>query len=336
MSLYAVDAIDDAIDATRAFLWPFDLRRWAKLALVMLFVGAGGGFSPFQFSGGAPSGTGSDVPTPPGGPGAPSPEMVLPGGAELAVIGLIFGVIAVIVFGFMFVGSVMEFVFVESLRRESVALRRYWSERWRQGGRLFVFRVILGLLTLALVSGIALAVLAPIVFGDGGFSVGLLFLAVPVVILVVAVSGLVDGFTTMFVVPVMIAEDRTLLSAWRRFWSVMTGQWKQYAVYAVLGLVLQIAAGILASIATALAAIVVAIPLGVVGVVGIGLLSVAEIAGWAVIAVAILLFVIAMFVAGLFISVPVQTYLRYYALFVLGDTEAAFDVISDRRQAVRE
>jgi len=47
-------------------------------------------------------------------------------------------------------------------------------------------------------------------------------------------------------------------------------------------------------------------------------------------------FGLAVLVLTLFVSVPVQTYLRYYALFVLGDTNDAFDVIADRRRAVRE
>jgi hypothetical protein len=36
------------------------------------------------------------------------------------------------------------------------------------------------------------------------------------------------------------------------------------------------------------------------------------------------------------VQVPVQTYLRYYALLVLGDVESSFDIVPDRRAAVRE
>ncbi|MFD1600077.1 DUF7544 domain-containing protein [Halobellus rarus] len=332
MTLYAVEAIDDAIDATREFLWPFDLGRWARLALVLFFVGGAGGTPPFQFGGGGPSGTGSQTPNVSGIPETVPP----PGGAELAVIAAIFGTILALGLAFVFVGSVMEFVFVESLRRERVTVRRYWSERWRQGARLFGFRVVLGALTLGVIGGTLAAILWPVFVGEAAVSVGLLFLAIPVFVVVSVISGLVGGFTTMFVVPVMIAEDRALLSAWRRFWSTLTGQWKQYAVYAVLSFVLQLVAGILSSIVTVLAAVAVAIPFGMVGLLGVGLLSVSEIAGWALIGLAVALFVIAVIVVGLFVAVPVQTYLRYYALLVLGDTEAAFDLIPERRAAIRE
>ena len=335
MTLYAVEAIDDAIKATRAFLWPFDRGRWVRLAVIIFFVGGTGGFAPFQFTGSAPTGPGpgSEAPLP---PGTPSPEFVAPGGVELLVIAVIFALIASILLGFLFVGSVMEFVFVESLRREAVSIRRYWRDRWRLGARLFGFRLLFGVLTLVVIVGILAAILWPLLVGDGGFALGLVFLAIPVFVIVGIVSGLVGGFTTNFVVPIMLLEDRALLASWRRFWPTLTGQWKQYLAYAVVSFILQIAAGILASIATVFGALVVAIPLGIVGLVGVALLSVVEAVGWILIAVAALIFVLAIFVLGLLVAVPVQTYLRYYALFVLGDTEADFDLIAERREAVRE
>jgi hypothetical protein len=334
MTLYALEAIDDAIDATRAFLWPFDRGRWLRLAFVMFFIGGVGSVNPLQFGGSTPSGGGPETPGTPGTPGAPE---ALPsiGGAELTVIAAIIGIVALIALAFMLVGSIMEFVFVESLRREAVTIRRYWSDRWGQGLRLFVFRLLLGVLTFGLVGLVFVAALGPVIFGDGGFSLGLVLLAIPIALLVVVLSGLVNGFTTVFVVPIMIGEDRNLLSAWRRFWPTLTGQWKQYAAYAVMGFVLQLVGGILAGIASLIGAIVIAIPLVLVGLIGVGLLMVVELAGWVVIGLAVVLFVLALIVLSLFVSVPVQTYLRYYALFVLGDTNEAFDLIPERRQAVR-
>ena len=39
MALHAIDDVGDALDATRAFLFPFDRTKWLKLALVVFFVG---------------------------------------------------------------------------------------------------------------------------------------------------------------------------------------------------------------------------------------------------------------------------------------------------------
>ncbi|MFB6281997.1 MAG: hypothetical protein ABEH40_08260 [Haloferacaceae archaeon] len=335
MSLYAVDAIDDAIDATRAFLWPFDRGRWARLALVVFFVG-GSGSLPLRFPGSASGGPapGSD---PGPGPG-PAPPDALPslGGPELAAIVGVAAILGLLALGFAAVGSVMEFVFVESLRRESVALRRYWRDRWRQGLRLFGFRAVLGILTVAAIGLLLIVAVGPLLLGEGGLSLGVLAVAVPVGIAVAAASGLVGGFTTAFVVPIMIVEDRGLLSAWRRFWPTLTGQWKQYAAYAVLGWILQLVGGIVAGLATLLAALVVAIPLGLLGLLGAGVLAAAGPVGWVLVGLAAVLFVLALVAIGLLVGVPVRTFLRYYALFVLGDTNDAFDAIADRRRAVRE
>jgi|AntRauMinimDraft_4_1070384.scaffolds.fasta_scaffold02063_3 hypothetical protein len=333
MSLYAVDAIDDALSATRSFLWPFDRGRWLRLALVVFFVGGAGGFPSFQFSGGAPTGTGPGTSLP---PGLPSPEAVVPGVVELLLIAGVFALIAAIVFGLLFVGSVMEFVFVESLRREAVSVRRYWRDNWRVGARLFGFRLLLGVLTLAVVLSVLAVALSPVFLGNERLVIGTMLLAIPVFFAVAVVSGLLGAFTTNFVVPIMLVEDRGVLAAWRRFWPTLTAQWKQYAAYVVISFVLQIAVGIVTSIVVVLGAIVAAVPFGIVGLAGGALLSVSQIAGGILIAVAAVLFVLTIIVLGLLVAVPVTTYLRYYALLVLGDTNAEFDLIADRRRAIRE
>jgi len=332
MSLAALDAVDDAIDATRSFLWPFDLGRWLRLAVVVFFLGGTGSVNPVQFGGSSPPGG------TPGEPGQlPSVSEILNAlsPTEWLIVGAVVGTILLIGLAFAFVGAVMEFVFVESLRHERVSIREYWGERWRQGGRLFGFRLVVGLLSLALVFGPIVAAVWPLVTG-GGVSVPAILSAVAFAVVVATLSGLFNGFTTQFVVPVMIAEDRTVLGAWRRFWPTVTGQWKEYAAYAVLRIVLAIAVSVVVGIATAIAALVVAIPFVVVGLVGAALLGVAELAGWGVILLAVVLFALTMLVVSLLVAVPVQAYLRYYALLVLGDTEPAFDLFPERRRAIRE
>lgn len=61
-------------------------------------------------------------------------------------------VLVLVVLLFAFVGSVMEFAFVESLRSEEIHVRRYWTRYWRRGARLFGFRVGLGLVALLLLA----------------------------------------------------------------------------------------------------------------------------------------------------------------------------------------
>lgn len=330
MTLYAIDDIDDALTATKAFLWPIDLRRWAKLAFIVFFVGGSAGSNPLQFGGGSSNGTVD----PSGGTGI-SEGISSIGGPELAVIAIIFAIIVGLGLLFMIIGSIMEFVFVESLRNETVSIRKYWSARWGKGLRLFAFRLVFGLISLAVFGLLVVVVLSPVLFGDGTVSVGLLFVAIPVGIVAAIVSGLVSSFTTMFVVPVMIVEDRTLLAGWRRFWPTLVGQWKQYLTYAIVNFILSIAVGIAATIAILIGAITLAIPLGIIGLFGVMALDVFALLGWAVIALVIASGIISFVIFALFVSVPIQTFLRYYALLVLGDTNDAFDVIAERRHAIR-
>ena len=57
--------------------------------------------------------------------------------------------------------------------------------------------------------------------------------------------------------------------------------------------------------------------------------------GWEIIDRVILLFIVTFLVISLFASVPVQTFLRYYALLVLGHTNVYFDLIPERRSLVQ-
>lgn len=54
-----------------------------------------------------------------------------------------------------------------------------------------------------------------------------------------------------------------------------------------------------------------------------------------VLAVVVLLFGLSVLVVVALAQVPVVTYLRYYALVVLGDVDSDLDLIPDRRGAIR-
>ena len=331
MTYYAVDALGDAFAVTRSYLLPFDRSRWLRLALVVLFVG---GTSTFSFQSSGTDTTGVPETVPGDVPAADLPEWTL------AAVALVVVLVVVLALLFTLVGSVMEFVFVESLRSDAVHLRRYGRRYLGAGLRLFGFRVVLGLLTLAAVAVPVGLALLPFLGGSGpgaGAAVGAALVVVPVVLLVAVVAALVSGFTTMFVVPVMLLEERGVLAGWRRFWPTLRGRWVQYAVYVVAEFVLSIAAGIAVAIVDLLVLVALAIPFGILaGVVllvgGFGTFSTVEVVALVVIG---LVYLVLAIVAVLLVQVPVETYFRFYALLVLGDTDEALDLIPDRRAAVR-
>jgi hypothetical protein len=328
MSLHAVENVDDALDATREYLLPFELRRWLKLAVVVFFLGTGTSLPTTGFngsSGGTTDGvSGAELPT-------TLPDGILP----FVVAAVVVVVVAAVAFAV--VGAIMEFVFVESLRSHEVAVRRYWSERWRQGLRLFGFRVAIGLPLLVVSVAWVGLFFGPAVL-DVGWSIpfAVFLLGLPVLFVGGLLYGLVSSFTTVFVVPIMIETDSGVLSAWRRLWPSVRSDPKEYLVYLVLSLVLSLAAGVGASLVVALVAVVVLVPLAVVGVVTHLAVTITSTAGLVVAGVLAVVFVVAVVGCWALAQVPVVAYLRYYGLLVLGDIEESFDLIPDQRAAVRE
>ena len=329
MVLYALEDLDDALDVTRGLLTPIDRTLWVKLAFVVFFIGGpGANFNSFQYGFGG-NGDG----------GAPPGDVAFPdiGVSMWVAIAAIVGVLLIVALLFALIGSIMEFVFVESLRSEEVTIRRYWGRRWRQGVRLFVFRLVLGLFVLG---AVAIAAGAGFLLFDGGGPgaiAALVLLLVPLFVVVGIAVGLVNGFTTVFVVPIMVLTDCNVLAGWGRLWPTITDQWEQYLAYVVASFFLAIVGGILVAITVVVLALLLLVPFGLLFGVGIALIAfVSEPVGIAVMVIVGILFGFAVLVVAALVQVPVQAYLRYYALLVLGDVEPALDLIPDQRAAVRE
>ena len=320
MALYALTDVEEAFDVTREFLTPIDVRRWLKLAFVVFFVGSGVSLPTAEFGTSAPSGT------PPTGE---FPAEVPPDAVAL--------VVAVVVAGLLFaavvalIGAVMEFVLVESLRTGEVSIRRHWRRRWRQGVRLFGFRIAIGLPTVALFVGWVGLLVVPLLAGREAAAPSAAFLiGVPVVVVVAVVYSLVSGLTTVFVVPIMIREEVGVLAAWRRLWGSIRTAWRQYLAYVAVAFLLTVGASVVASFLVGLVALAFLVP----AVVAVGVASVAvplaSPAGVAVLVALAILFGLSVLVCWLIVQVPIVAYLRYHALLVLGDIEPSFALLPDR------
>ena len=338
MSLAALSDVEDAIEATKRLLTPFDRVRWFRLAVVMFFVGGAGFPFPSLPTGGSDFGGGPEPGEP--APGGPPPEITPQITSEL--IALAVGVLLVGVALFLLysvLAATMEFVFVGSLRDEEVRIRRNVKRHWRKGLRLFGFRFGVWLLTVG-VSGLGLLGVGtamsgwpPTPWSDGAI-LAVALLAIPLFVLVALVVGTFLGFTTMFVVPVMLREERGVIGGWRRFWPTLQRGWKEFLAYLVVSFLLSIAVGIAVSFLTVLLAVAIAVPFLIVGV-PLGLVLGLSDAGGLVIVVLVFAYALLVFIGALLVQVPFQTFLRYYALLVLGDVNDDFDLVPDARAAVR-
>lgn len=336
MSLHAVEAVGDAVEATQAFLLPFDRSRWLRLALVVLFVGGGFGL---QF----PLNTGSstapsvvDADTGPVQVDSPADLSSIPEDVWL-VVGAVVAAAVVLGLLFGFVGATMAFVFVESLRRDEVHVRAYFRQYWTDGLRLLGFRLGVGALGLGTLAAVGLAVFGGVPTDPQPARVfGAILVLVPVGLVVFILLGLINGFTTAFVVPVMVAEDRTVLEGWRRFWPTLRGQPKQYGAYVLVGFLLTVAVGIVSATAISIGAVALAIPFVIVG----GLVFVAggtslSLSVGVVLGLLVVVYVAVLVTLAALVQVPLQTFMRCYTLLFLGDTDEAFDLIPDLRAEIR-
>ncbi|PCR89863.1 DUF7544 domain-containing protein [Natrinema ejinorense] len=323
----AIDDISDAIDVTRNRLTPVRRGTWLRLALVVFFV------SSLGF--GAPGFPGGNTDTGPDGPtvdGEQPTEEVLTEEVLFWVL-VILAIVLVLWLVYEAIAAVMEFVFLESLRSSEVHVRRYFSANLGKGLWLFAFR-----LGLRLVVGLFVIAPAALLFlsMDAGLGGATIVLLVPYLLYALAlglVYAIVMRFTTDFVTPVMLLEDRGVLDSWSRFWATIKANWAEYVVYLLLVWILQLVVGIAASFVIAFGGLILAIPFGiVVFLLVVTLDTVGAILAILVAIVGLLLFTVLV----LLLAVPITTYFRYYALLVLGDTEGDFDLIPDRREAVRD
>jgi hypothetical protein len=335
MPWFAVDALDDAFDATKALLTPIDARQWLALALVVFFLGNGTASGPSATAGGSTASP-SD-----GAMGTPGADLDVPFTFAEALPVVVVAVALALVVGLLYalVGSVMEFVFVESVRRQRVRIRRYGDQHLEQGLGLFGFRLVLGLA----VALPALGVVLTAVSFDGGeprLSVGLLLVAVPLLLVLGIVVALVDGFTTDFVVPVMVLRTVGVIAGWRRFWPALARQWDQFGVYVLVRFVLFAAVGVLGAVVGTVVGAVLFAPLVVAGAVAVPTLGGPEavVSNPTALAVGVLLlltYLLVLMTALAVAFVPVRTYLRYHALLVLGDADPDLDLIPNLRRRIR-
>jgi hypothetical protein len=333
LPISAPDAIEPAFrHAKEQLLRPFRFGQWTRLAFVGLLAGEMSSFGGCNFN--YPLNT-------PNTPHIPSPasHAFLAGNFpwQLANHAALFGamVLALIVVGigllvlFTYIGSVMRFILFDSIVARECHIRAGWTRRKEPGFRLFVWRLLFMLATLAallIVIGIPVGIAWAqgwfthardhvLVLVLGGIALFLVFFALLILVAVINVM------TKDFVVPQMALENIGVMEGWRRLWEWIKNEKGGYAGYIGIKIVLAIGATIALLIVTVIAMFAVAIILGLVGVAAF---FGGKVAGWTwnpyTIALAVVLgcaaLAILIFVAAL-IAVPVIVFFPAYSIYFL-------------------
>ncbi|WP_049922979.1 DUF7544 domain-containing protein [Halopiger djelfimassiliensis] len=311
--MYAADNLTDALSVTKRYLGSLGVSGWLKLAFVVLFIG-GLGITNQLFSA--------------------EPQQVTDALDAVPEIWLALLVAAAVGMyaGIRYFAALLEFIFVESLRSEAMHLRRYARANLRQALWLLLFRAGLWL---GLFVAIAIPVVGVFYGGDVAttdeLSVGHVALIGGSAFVSFVGLWIVSTLTTAFAVPVMVLEDRGPIGAWRRVAAAMRSNWSGFLGYLLvawlIGLCLWVAFAIVGFFVTLFGLVLFVLLLVLLSAVDPDLAYVAY--GIGVLGYLVYQYVVAIFKA------PARSYVRYYALLLLGDTDPSLDVIPDQRAAVR-
>jgi len=354
MSWHAVDALDDAVDATRRFLFPFGLVRWAKLALLVLLMGGGGGasasvslasdagvISPEEtgLSPGLGPRLGPGLGPESGGVGPSSlPSDAVAEAVDPGVLAAVAGAVVLLIVAVSVASLSLRLVFYDALRTNRVRIWRPFLARLRQSAGLFLFTAVLSTAAAAPVAlGVFVAVVAvapvavdaPVAAGAptgwapldslagtlGSLSGGPLVALGLAGAALVAVAALALRFTYEFVVPTMVVRGTGVLGGWRRFWTALRAEWTEVLVYLGVHVVVGLGLSVVEGVAFAFALALVA-ALG-----GIALLLVAAalgglgaLLGTTAGAAALVLVALAGIAVLLVLVLPVQVITRSYRI----------------------
>lgn len=306
----------DALVKTRLFFTPFELRRYAAVAVVTAFVGVRAGYGSVTnlvalfFS--------------EGGVDTTEPLAFL---VADTVDFFIFGTVAIAAVAF--VSSVAEFVLIDLLRTDETRVRLYARDRLGDGTRLFVFRSIATIIFFVPAIGAASLVgRTPDSVVATAFAASLVF---------GIVVSLANGFTTDFVAPMMVVRECSLLEGWRFFSRVFARHPVSFAGYAVARSVANLVVAVAATVAAVAVAAFYALPLAGLSL-ALGLTTegqgmspevlVTTVAGFVLLAVVVVVYValVAASVAVV-VQLPVRLFFRSWSLYFLGDAEEEYETL---------
>lgn len=247
-----IDPISPAIDRVKTILFrPFDMGKWFVIGfcawLAFLGSGGGGGGGPnFNFGGGQQR-HGPDFQE----AFHSAKEFlidnlfwILPLAIAVTVVMIIIGLVIT------WLSSRGHFMFLHCVALNKAEVINPWHKFKKQANSLFLFRIVLGLISFACIMLLVaiLAVIVVLMFAGGGDPnplgiILVVMLAFCLVLPAAIVFFLIKKFTLDFVVPIMFLRQGTCMTAWREFWQLLGGNKGKYALYILFQIVISIAIG---------------------------------------------------------------------------------------------
>ena len=238
----AVDSVSLAIQRTRDFLFrPFHWGTYLKLGLVAIITEGIGSNSGSSKHGGPPPGH---------GPIINSPFDIPPVWIAAIVAAVLLAILISLVVFYLI--TRLRFAYFHCLVHNTSEIRPGWRLYREQAMRFFWLNVGVGFSYLLLLVLIALPFVAGFVRlfhetppggpPDWGLLLSLVLPLIPILILLVLVGIALDVILRDWMLPHYALEDASAGEAWEEVWDRITAEKRQFAVYALLRLILPVIA----------------------------------------------------------------------------------------------
>lgn len=331
MSWYGIDAVDKAFSRTRKALFePFDLWKWAKLAIIVFLLG---GVASNYGSSGTNYKIGSEdlenLPNIESGqiPGFPfdTHEIAFNYVHDASFPAIIIAAIVfifLIVLIFSYISSIMEFVFVESLVRNEVKFWAYSQRFLGKGFYLLLVRLVLGLVFLAFFGIAIFPLIRNILKNSSDFAwptlLGGIFWFAGVIIVLILIASAINSLLSL-AIPLSIYRNKGILSAFGLVFTNFRKSWQEVMVYWFIRFVLGIGIAILAIFLFVLTVLVLGLVFLIFDAILYFLFSsmVSESLLWILLIPFIVIELILILGVLLFLNVPLAVFLKYHLLSFL-------------------
>lgn len=264
MTVSVIGAIEPALNRTgRTLFKPFDLGKWFVLGFCAWLASLGEGGGSFNYghsSGGgrgrAGAGQAGDVIEPALGWLAEYLWLVI----LLFVAGVALGLLLT------WLRCRGQFMFLDGVVHNRGAVVEPWRRFRRHGNSLFGFRLVLGLVALGglvAIAGVGLVIAWPDIAAKdfGAMAVVAIVAGTLLFVAWVIVLAIVEALLGDFVVPVMYLRDVRTVEAWRTFRrEIVSGRCGQFVLFYLMKILLSMAVGIIALLATCLTCCIAALP----------------------------------------------------------------------------
>ncbi len=242
-----IDPISPAIERVKTILFrPFDLGKWFVIGfcawLAFLFEGGGPNFN---FGGQQYETSGESF--------HHAKEFLIENLSWILPVAITVIVIFIIIgFAITWLRSRGRFMFLHCVALNKAEVVIPWHKFKKQGNSLFLFQIVLGLISFAVIMLLiaTLIVIGVLLFAGGGGPnplgiILMVLLAICLIIPTANVFAVIGKFTQDFVVPIMFLRQGTCMVAWREFWPLLTGNKGKVAIYVLFQIVIGLAVGII-------------------------------------------------------------------------------------------